>query len=215
MVFACAARCANLAGMKTTTSLNPSHLKSAARAFRRPAGVLAFLLALALALASACSPSGGGDTSQTGPPSDTVYDFNISLYQGADALGGETVALSDLRGTPIVLNFWAGLCPPCRAEMPEFQAFADEYAGRALVVGVDLGQFFSLGTQEDATKLLDDLAVTYPAGYTDDASVVRELGVLGLPATLFITADGKLHRKWVSILSGEQLSEITDEMLAQ
>lgn len=159
-----------------------------------------------------------GGPSDVAPPDaapDGIYDFNISVYQGADDLGGDNVALSDLRGRVVVLNFWAGLCPPCRAEMPEFQHFADDYAGRALVVGVDLGQFFSLGSQDDAIKLLNELAVTYPAGYTDDGKVVRELGVLGLPATFFISADGSLHRKWQGVLNGEKLAEITDEMLAQ
>ena len=115
----------------------------------------------------------------------------------------------------MVLNFWAGLCPPCRAEMPEFQDFADEYEGRATLVGVDLGQFFALGSEEDAVALLRELGVTYPAGSTDDGNLVRELGVLGLPATFFVAADGSLHRKWQGVLNGEKLAEITDEMLAQ
>jgi hypothetical protein len=99
--------------------------------------------------------------------------------------------------------------------MPEFQAFADDYEGRALVLGVDLGQFFRLGSQEDAVKLLNELSVSYPAGYTNDANLVRELGVLGLPATFFVSADGSLHRKWQGVLNGKKLAEITDEMLAQ
>ncbi len=154
-------------------------------------------------------------TEDTGATADVVYDFPIVFYQGQDAVGAETAALSELHGKPVVLNFWAGLCPPCRAEMPEFQSFADEYAGRALVVGVDLGQFFSLGNQEDAISLLNELSVTYPAGYTEDAGVLPKLGVTGLPATYFIAADGSLHRKWLGVLNGEKLAEITDEMLAQ
>ena len=169
----------------------------------------------AILLGAACSAETSPDAATAPPVPEGIYDFNISVYQGADDLGGDNVALSDLRGRPVVLNFWAGLCPPCRAEMPEFQSFADDYAGRALVVGVDLGQFFSLGSQDDAIKLLNELAVTYPAGYTDDGKVVRELGVLGLPATFFISADGSLHRKWQGVLNGEKLAEITDEMLAQ
>ena len=167
------------------------------------------IAALLACLVSACSPGAAN------PVHDAVYDFPINFYQGQDAVGAETASLSDLRGQPIVLNFWAGLCPPCRAEMPEFQNFADEYAGRALVIGVDLGQFFQLGNQENALQLLNELDVTYPAGYTEDANVVRELSVLGLPATFFIAPDGSLHRKWQGILNGEKLAEITDEMLAQ
>lgn len=166
-------------------------------------------------VAAACSGGAADGGTQATAPVETVYDFDISLYQGGGALGAETVAVSELRGQPVVLNFWAGLCPPCRAEMPEFQAFADEYEGRAVLVGVDLGQFFALGSEEDAVALLNELGVTYPAGATDDGNLVRELGVLGLPATFFIAADGSLHRKWQGVLNGEKLAEITDEMLAQ
>ncbi len=166
-------------------------------------------------LAAACSSGAPAGGSQPSEPVETIYDFNIALYQGGDQLGSETVAVSDLRGQPVVLNFWAGLCPPCRAEMPEFQEFAEEYEGRATLVGVDLGQFFALGSEEDAIALLGELGVTYPAGATDDGNLVRELGVLGLPATFFVAADGSLHRKWQGVLNGEKLAEITDEMLAQ
>ena len=178
----------------------------------RPALAALLLLLAALAVVAGAGGCGGASTANSEP----VYDFPIALYQGADAVGGsEALRLSDLRGQPVILNFWAGLCPPCRAEMPEFQAFADAYAGRALVVGVDLGQFFSLGGPDDARRLLNDLAVTYPAGYTEDGNVTRELAVTGLPATLFITPDGGLHRRWVGVLDGDKLAEITDAMLAE
>lgn len=176
---------------------------------------VSMIAAAIVLLATACSGGTADSETQASAPMETVYDFNISLYQGSDALGAETVAVSDLRGQPVVLNFWAGLCPPCRAEMPEFQVFADEYDGRATLVGVDLGQFFALGSEADAIALLGELGVTYPAGSTDDANLVRELGVLGLPATFFVAADGSLHRKWQGVLNGEKLAEITDEMLAQ
>ena len=171
---------------------------------------------LAAACSSGASDSGASNSgTQSSEPVETIYDFNIALYQGSDELGSETVAVSDLRGQPVVLNFWAGLCPPCRAEMPEFQAFADEYEGRATLVGVDLGQSFALGSEEDAIALLQELGVTYPAGAPDDENLARELSVLGLPATFFVAADGSLHRKWQGVLNGDKLAEITDEMLAQ
>ncbi|MDE2788092.1 MAG: TlpA disulfide reductase family protein [Chloroflexota bacterium] len=178
--------------------------------------IMLAIMGLAMVLlAGACSGGAADGGSQPSEAVETIYDFNISLYQGSEVLGSETVAVSDLRGQPVVLNFWAGLCPPCRAEMPEFQDFADEYEGRATLVGVDLGQFFALGTEEDAVALLQELGVTYPAGSTDDGNLVRELGVLGLPATFFVADDGSLHRKWQGVLNGDKLAEITDEMLAQ
>ena len=179
------------------------------------AGWVAAIPILLLAFVIGACGSEPATSNEASPAVDAVYDFPINFYQGQDAVGGESLSLSQLQGQPVVLNFWAGLCPPCRAEMPEFQHFADEYSGRALVIGVDLGQFFSLGSQEDAVKLLNELAVTYPAGYTEDAAVLPELGVTGLPATFFINEDGSLHRKWQGVLNGEKLAEITDEMLAQ
>ncbi len=144
-----------------------------------------------------------------------VADFTIALYQGEAALGSGEFALSDLEGTPVVLNYWAGLCPPCRAEMPEFQEFGDDYEGRVILLGVDLGKFLGLGTQEDARNLLAELGVTYPAGYTEDGSVVEAHRVLGLPTTIFVNSDGILHRKWDGILNKEKLSEIAEEMLKE
>ena len=53
----------------------------------------------------------------------TVSDFEYVLYDGVDT----PINLSDSYGAPIILNFWAGLCPPCRAEMPDFQEFYEEH----------------------------------------------------------------------------------------
>ena len=173
---------------------------------------MAFCLIVLMAVAcsnNAASP-GAGDATE---PAQSVADFTIGLYQGQEELGGEEIDLSDLRGKPVVLNYWAGLCPPCRAEMPEFQEFGDEYEGRITLLGVDMGQFLGLGSKEDARKLLSELGVTYAAGFTDDGTVVESHRVLGLPTTIFVAADGTLHRKWDGVLNKAKLSEIADEML--
>ena len=169
-----------------------------------------------LLVAGGCLGQNGGDPGGgEEAPRDKVADFRISLYQGQDELGAEEITLSDLQGKPVVLNYWAGLCPPCRAEMPEFQEFRDEYEGRVTLVGVDLGQFLLLGSKDDARKLLAELGVTYAAGFTDDAQVVESHRVLGLPTTIFVTGDGHLHKKWDGVLNLEKLSEIAEEMLAE
>ena len=119
----------------------------------------------------------------------------------------------DLLDKPSVVNFWAGLCPPCREEMPHFQEFYDEFEERINFVGVDVGQFTNLGSEEDARELLSDLGVTYPAGFTEDGEAVREY-VTGMPTTVFITPQGEIFRSWTGYLSKGQLTEITEEMLA-
>ena len=173
--------------------------------------LIPFVLILTVA-AVACGGSGGGSTGSGDP----APDFSITMFQGQDVVGGQEVNLHDLVGQkPIVLNFWAGLCPPCRAEMPDLQAFSEKFEDKVLVLGIDLGQSFGLGSQQDAQDLLDELEVTYPAGFPNDANVFQDYEIFGLPATVFIDAQGEIFTKWTGALNGDVLEEKTLEMLAQ
>ena len=165
------------------------------------------LFMLGAVLFAACGQSLGAGSSGGAP------DFTFNLYQGQDVLGGQEVQLSSLRGKPVVLNFWAGLCPPCRAEMPDLQGFYEEFSSQVTLVGVDVGQFTGLGSRNDAQNLLAELEITYPAGFTDSNKAVRAYRVLSMPTTVFITAEGDVFRTWAGALNREILSEITMEML--
>jgi len=163
---------------------------------------------------------GGSSTSIVGDGAsgsgDPAPDFAITMFQGQDLVGGQEVTLQSLVGPkPIVLNFWAGLCPPCRAEMPDLQEFDEKFRDRALTLGIDLGQFTGLGSQEDAQDLLHDLGVTYPAGFTSDSDVIQKYRVLGMPTTIFIDTDGNIFNKWTGALNGSIIEEKVLEMLAQ
>lgn len=177
---------------------------------------LRFLIPLALVLtvaAIACSSSTGSSSSSSG---DLAPDFLITMYQGQDVVGGQEVNFSGLVGQkPIVLNFWAGLCPPCRAEMPDLQEFNEKFQDRALLLGIDIGQFTGLGSQEDAQDLLQELGVTYPTGFTTEGGIIRDYEVLGMPTTIFIDAQGQIFKKWTGALNREVLEEITLDMLNQ
>lgn len=131
-------------------------------------------------------------------------------------MGGSEMALSDLfkQGKPVVLNFWAGLCPPCRIEMPDFQKFHDEYGDRVLLYGVDVGPFLGLGSRDDGRALLDELGVTYPNGTTFDNGVVSDYGVIGMPTTYFFAPDGRVIRKQTGLMTLGQMEEFTRKLLA-
>ena len=171
--------------------------------------------------AIACGGSSSSSTSIVGDGAsssggDRAPDFAITMFQGQAVVGGQEVTLHSLIGPkPIVLNFWAGLCPPCRAEMPDLQEFNEKFQDRALLLGIDLGQFTGLGNQKDAQELLDELEVTYPAGFTNDANVIQDYRVLGMPTTIFIDKDGNIFNKWTGALNGSILEEKTLEMLNQ
>ena len=178
---------------------------------------------LAIVAASCGGGSGGasavsdrGDSQSNDVTSeDLAFDFSFTLYQGEGELGAATLNLSDLRGKPTVLNFWAGLCPPCRAEMPDLQRFYDEFGDRVNLIGVDIGQFTGLGNKSDALELLSELGITYPAGYNDDARVVRQYKVLSMPTTVFISSRGEVFKTWSGLLNQAVLTEVTTEMMSQ
>jgi thiol-disulfide isomerase/thioredoxin len=129
--------------------------------------------------------------------------FPIVVYRGADVLGAEELDFGQLlgTGTPVVLNFWAGQCPPCRAEMPDFQAVYDRYADEFLLVGVDIGPFIGLGTRESAIELLDELDISYPTAYALDARAVQDNDVLGMPTTIFYDGDGEVVARHTGLLT--------------
>jgi len=173
--------------------------------------LLTLATTLALVLTGCGNTSGGtGDGSFT-----TAPEVALTLYQGQEELGRDTLNLSDLRGQPVVLNFWAGQCAPCRAEMPDLQRFHDEFKDRVTLLGLDEGQSFGLGNREDALQLLNELSISYPAGFASDGTVIPAYQVLGLPTTVFINSEGAIFRKWHGILNQEKLTEITNEMLSQ
>jgi thiol-disulfide isomerase/thioredoxin len=172
------------------------------------------LIVLGLLVLAAC---GGVQEPDDGPEAGLAanLDFPISLYRGDDILGATEINFSDLfQGKPVVLNFWAGLCPPCRAEIPDFQRFHEEFGDRIILFGVDAGPFTGLGSNNNGRELIEELGVSYPAGSTTDANIIREYRVLSMPSTIFITSDGKIFRNWGGILDEAKLIEITEEMLA-
>ena len=143
-------------------------------------------------------------------------DFLITFYQEKETPGGKEPAFSSLftQGKPVVLNFWAGLCPPCRAEMPDFQSVYGEYRDRAVIFGLDVGSSTGLGSRDDGQALLQELNITYPTGTTSNGRVVSSYRVLGMPTTVFMTPDGGIHRSWTGRLTEQKLVDLMEELLA-
>jgi len=187
-------------------------------------GTLAVAFAVVAFILVACG-GGSDDTIQKLPSvangseeamaKDLAPNFDITLFQGEAKLGGTDLDLRRLQGKPVVLNFWAGLCPPCRAELPDLQEFYNEFSDRVTLVGIDLGQFTGLGSLQDAKDLLEELQITYPAGFTGDGGVIRDYKVFGMPTTIFIDASGEIFKNWGGALTAGVLREQSNAMLGQ
>lgn len=148
--------------------------------------------------------------------SGATADFEFTVYQGEDVLGGENVNFSEVLaiGKPVVLNFWAGNCPPCRAEMPALQRVWDAHRDEVIFVGLDVGTFTGLGNKKSAIDLLKELNVTYPAGGPPNRTPVVNYSVRSMPTTVFFGADGLPFDRWDGAISEFQMNNIVSAMLS-
>ena len=175
-------------------------------------------LLLALAVASILFLAGCGERptpSQDETPAESAKDFPIDLYRGEELLGGASISFKQVLDMekPVVLNFWAALCPPCRAEMPDLQKVSEQYEGRVIFFGLDVGPFQYLGTRDQARHLVNLLKITYPSGSTQYGQVIQDYGITSMPTTFFINANGEIERKWAGLLNEEKLVELVEELL--
>lgn len=176
-------------------------------AFTSPARsfiVLGLLSALAILVAACGSPSG-----------DAAPDFELTLYANAEHQAGETVNLSQFDGSPVVLNFWFPSCPPCVAEMPDFEVAYQKYKGDGLrMIGV---QLLGLDTAEDGQKFVEDLNVNYMLGpdrqSESSGEILKDYQIQGFPTTIFIDRDQNIVRTWSGALNLEKLEELIQEIL--
>jgi thiol-disulfide isomerase/thioredoxin len=141
-------------------------------------------------------------------------NFDFEVYQGSDILGGENLSLDDVLALnkPLVLNFWAGDCPPCRAEMPAFQRIYEDVKDEVVFLGLDVGVFTGLGTKASALRLLDDLRITYPIGAPPNRSAVVSYAVRSMPTTVFFDATGKIVDRVDGAISEFRMATIVDEI---
>lgn len=139
---------------------------------------------------------------------DPAPNFHLQDLEGAP------VALADLQGNAVVLNFWATWCPPCRREIPMLDAMNKVYMEKgAIVVGVDVGE--NINTVK---RYIDDLGVTYPIwiggeGYDNTQALLTSFGGVGLPTTVFIDPEGVIRAFQVGELSAGIVQNRIDVML--
>ena len=165
--------------------------------------VLTLLLSVAiLMLMGACS--------QESVPIDPAPDFELTLFGTETRQAGETLRLSDLKGKPVVLNFWFPSCPPCVAEMPEFERVFQNHKSYGLeFVGV---QLVGIDTAEDGQNFVNEVGVSYALG-PDQDDIITKYKVNGFPMTVFIDRDQNIVRRWQGVLNEEKMEEILSDIL--
>ncbi len=129
---------------------------------------------------------------------ETVQDYTAPNFTVYDKSGNE-VKLSDYKGKPVVLNFWATWCPYCVEEMPHFEKLYKEH---------DDIQFIMLNAMEEtsvADKFIREKGYTFPVLFDTTGDACEKYGASSLPVTFFIDKNGDLVTYGMGMLSEENL----------
>jgi cytochrome c biogenesis protein CcmG, thiol:disulfide interchange protein DsbE len=155
--------------------------------------------AVSLALLLTACTDGGDDHDAVGPAAPAT-EF--------ETFAGEVTSLPELRGEPVVVNFWASWCAPCIAEMPDFETVHRDLRGEV--------RFLGLNTQDDraaADQLVERTGVTYDLALDPDGELFRAFEVFAMPTTYFVNDRGEIAHRHSGLATEQQLRDLIDEHL--
>lgn len=149
------------------------------------------------------SPGDGSDAGAPEPAKETAPDFAFT-----DAEGRE-YKLSDFFGTPIVLNFWASWCGPCRNELPEFDEASRELSGKVQFIMMDIADGAS-ETVRSGSAFIAENGYTFPVFFDTSLEGCEAYAINAIPVTVFIAADGSIAAQSIGSMSGDTLRQGID-----
>ena len=143
------------------------------------------------------------------PSEPTVIDaVDFTVY---DAEGNE-VMLSDFKGKPIILTFWAEWCPYCKQQMPLIQDYYDEYQDEIQFLEI-WSKDESRSTMADAIAYIEEMGYTFPAYYDDKLEASIAYSAFALPLTYYINEDFQLIAKTSGALNEPTLQSVVEMLL--
>ena len=131
---------------------------------------------------------------------------NFTIYDG----NGNKVHLSDYAGKPIILNFWASWCAPCKKEMPDFNKKYLQYGDQIQFLMIDFAKDDKI---EDAKAYVSEMGFAFPIYFDTYADAFYAYGVTAFPTTIFIDADGYIVARYRGTISEGTLQSGIDMIL--
>lgn len=126
-------------------------------------------------------------------------------------LSGESVSLSDFEGKHVIVNFWATWCPPCRAEMPDMEAYYEKHKENDFVIlAVNLTATES--NEKVVQSFVEELGLTFPIMLDEENDVAETYAVVGYPTSYFIAKNGVIHNKMIGAMNQEFLAKQVQQM---
>ena len=135
---------------------------------------------------------------------------NFTAYDDA----GNPVSLKDMRGKPVVVNFFASWCGPCKMEMPYFDEFYHQYGDQVTFMMVNLCAFGN-DTKENGKKMVEDGGWTFPVYFDSDGDAALKYAIRSMPTTIFVSPDGELKGRHTGVISREELEQTIQAMIAE
>ncbi|NMA93812.1 MAG: TlpA family protein disulfide reductase [Clostridiales bacterium] len=127
-------------------------------------------------------------------------------------IDGKEVKLSDQRGKPVVVNFWASWCGPCRSELGDFDEAAAEYGDDVVFMMVNLTDG-SRDTVEGVKDFVEKEGYSFPLYFDTEYSASKAYGVRSIPSTVFVDAEGNFVAGYTGAMSKSTLEEYIDAMI--
>jgi len=194
------------------STIEPPRSNWVAEHRRAIVGILATLVVVPLLLYAGTRPLGnassgvvslGGPAQGAGPQAGKAApDFKL---KGPD---GKTVELKQLRGKPVLFNFWATWCAPCKEEMPELEQLYRQYKDQGLVVlGVSVDDPTSVKQVPDLLKEGNPSvgSYTFPVALDEKQDVTRQYKLFGVPSSFFIDRDGVIRTVQPRVMSRQMM----------
>ena len=176
-----------------------------ARQRRRPRRRLVVIVTLAAGLLAALIATGvlSPVSSTTASGRDPAHDFDLENLDPTQP----RVTLTGFRGRPLVVNFWASWCVPCRQEMPALEKVHQRVNDRIGFVGID-----HQDTRPEALAFVRETMVSYPSAFDPRGGTATDYALYGLPSTVFIAADGRVLDQHLGAYSEADLQAELDRL---
>lgn len=129
-------------------------------------------------------------------------DFKLKLLDG-----NKFVSLKTFKGKPLVINFWASWCPPCRQEAPTLSALARKYQRQVQFLGIIFQD-----TEPQVRAYIKEFNVPYPNAWDPKQEAANTYGITGVPETYFIDSQGRLRGKWIGAINAETLESFLSQL---
>lgn len=131
---------------------------------------------------------------------DSSVDFKL------ESVDGKEYSISDFKGKKIILNFFATWCPPCRAEIPDFEKFHKDNKD-VVLIGINIQE-----DREKVKEFLEEMGVSYIVLLDRDGKIASAFGIEGIPTTFLLDENGRIVAKNVGMMTYDGLTKFVEQV---